>query len=338
MYVRTHPLPVELFETLSRISSSKSQFDERTSIWLTILEFIDISRKDVDSIKKAMQRKHISVTDVLDTGMTPIAFALRHFSLPMVQFLLQEGADLFQEGPFGVTPPGFMMALEKLYSDPNMPTSERRILEELLPMDTLIEMAGLSPLHKVVLGINCLDLGELLRLNVCPVDQLDFSGRTALQWAAAKGDATAINHLLEAGAQLECQTRLRSETPLLVACRTGANPEGVRALLAAGADINAVDCYGQTALILAVASPGGRNRIEIAAALLEAGADVNKEQGYAVATPLAYACVGSCIEMVNFLISAGANIEHRDRDGSTILSENPDAPRRLPIFCFSTRF
>jgi ankyrin repeat protein len=239
----------------------------------------------------------------------------------MVQFLLQEGADLFQEGPTGVTPPGFMMALEKLYTDPNMPRSERTILEELLPLDTIIEMAGLSPLHKVVLGIRCLDLGELLRLDVCPVDQMDYSGRTALQWAAAKGDATAIGELLDAGAQLECKTRLRSESPLLLACRTGANPEAVRTLLAAGADINTTDCYGQTPLILAVASPGGRNRIEIAAALLDAGADVNREQGWARATPLTFACVGSSVEMVQFLIGAGADIEHRDRDGSTVLSK-----------------
>lgn len=263
----------------------------------------------------------MAITDVLDTGMTTIAFALRHFSLPMVQFLLQEGADLFQEGPSGVTPPGFMMALEKLHTDPNMPRSERTILEELLPLDTIIEMAGLSPLHKVVLGIRCLDLGELLRLDVCPVDALDYSGRTALQWAAAKGDATAISQLLEAGAQLECKTRLRSESPLLLACRTGTNPEAVRVLLAAGADINTSDCYGQNPLILAVASPGGRNRIEIAAALLDAGADVNMEQGWARATALTFACVAASIEMVQFLIDAGADIGHRDRDGSTVLSK-----------------
>lgn len=264
----------------------------------------------------------MAITDVLDTGMTAIAFALRHFSLPMVQFLLQEGADLFQEGPSGVTPPGFMMALEKLYTDPNMPRSERTVLEEMLPLDTIIEMAGLSPLHKVVLGIRCLDLGELLRLDVCPVDQMDYSGRTALQWAAAKGDAAAISMLLEAGAQLEYKTRLRSESPLLIACRTGANPEAVRTLLAAGANINTTDCYNQTPLILGVAAPGGHDRIDIVGALLDAGADVNNEQGYARATPLAFACVASNMEMVQFLISAGADVNHRDRDGSTILSKN----------------
>lgn len=240
----------------------------------------------------------------------------------MVQFLLQEGADLFQEGPSGVTPPGFMMALEKLYTDPNMPRSERTVLEEMLPLDTIIEMAGLSPLHKVVLGIRCLDLGELLRLDVCPVDQMDYSGRTSLQWAAAKGDAAAISMLLEAGAQLEYKTRLRSESPLLIACRTGANPEAVRTLLAAGADINTTDCYNQTPLILGVAAPGGHDRIDIVGALLDAGADVNNEQGYARATPLAFACVASNMEMVQFLINAGADVNHRDRDGSTILSKN----------------
>lgn len=263
----------------------------------------------------------MSVTDVLDSGMTPIGFALRHFSIPMVRFLLQAGADLFQEGPSGVAPPGFMMALETIYTDPNMPMSDRSLLEELLPLDMIIEMAGLSPLHKVVLGIRCLDLGELLRLDVCPVDKLDYSGRTALHWAAAKGDAAAVTELLAAGAQLECKTRLRSESPLMIACRTGAGPEAVRVLLAAGADVNTNDSYGQTPLCLTAGAPGGRNRIEIAAALLAAGAKVSGEQGYARATPLDFACVGSHVEMVEFLIGAGADIGHHDRDGSTPLSK-----------------
>ncbi|KAI7788295.1 hypothetical protein LA080_012362 [Diaporthe eres] len=278
-----------------------------------------ISRRDVESIKEAVLRKRVSVTDVLDTGMTPIGFALRHFSVPMVRFLLQEGADLFQEGPSGVAPPGFMMALEKIYTDPDMPTSDRTLLEELLPLDTIIEMAGLSPLHKVVLGIRCLDLGELLRLEVCPVDKLDYSGRTALHWAAAKGDAAAVSELLDAGAQIECKTRLRSESPLMIACRTGANPEAVRVLLAAGADVNTHDSYGQTPLCLTAGAPGGHSRIEIAAALLDAGANINVEQGYARATALDFACVGSHFEMVKFLIDAGADIGHHDRDGSTPL-------------------
>lgn len=266
-------------------------------------------------------RKHVSVTDVLDTGMTSIAFALRHFSVPMVRFLLQEGADLFQEGPSGVAPPGFMMALEKIYTDPDMPRSDRTLLEDLLPLDTIIEMAGLSPLHKVVLGIRCLDLGELLRLDLCPVDQLDYSGRTALHWAAAKGDATAVSELLAAGADIECKTRLRAESPLIIACRTAANPEAVRVLLAAGADVHTTDSYGQTPLCLTAGAPGGRGRIEIASALLDAGANVNCQNGYARATPLDFACVGSNYKMVKFLIGAGANVAHHDRDGSTPLSK-----------------
>ncbi|KAK7709350.1 KN motif and ankyrin repeat domain-containing protein 3 [Diaporthe eres] len=302
-----------------RITIISRLFRERRLSLLSKL--VVLNTRDVDSIKEAVLRKRVSVTDVLDTGMTPIGFALRHFSVPMVRFLLQEGADLFQEGPSGVAPPGFMMALEKIYTDPDMPTSDRTLLEELLPLDTIIEMAGLSPLHKVVLGIRCLDLGELLRLEVCPVDKLDYSGRTALHWAAAKGDATAVAELLDAGAQLECKTRLRSESPLMIACRTGANPEAVRVLLAAGADVNTHDSYGQTPLCLTAGAPGGHSRIEIAAALLEAGANINVEQGYARATALDFACVGSHFEMVKFLIDAGADIGHHDRDGSTPLSK-----------------
>lgn len=274
----------------------------------------------------------MAVTDVLDTGMTAIGFALRHFNIDMVQFLLQEGADLFQEGPSGVAPPGFMMALEKIYTDPNIPSTDRTLLEELLPLDTVIEMAGLSPLHKVVLGIRCLDLGELLQLDVCPVDQMDYSGRTALHWAAAKGDATAIQELLDAGAQLECKTRMRSESPLMIACRTGASPKAVRVLLAAGADVNTKDCYRQTPLCLNAGAPEGRARIEIAAALLDAGTNVNWEEGHARATPLDFACVGNNVQMVELLIRAGADFCHHDRDGSTPLSKQyPERPAPFEI-------
>jgi ankyrin repeat protein len=64
--------------------------------------------------------------------------------------------------------------------------------------------------------------------------------------------------------------QLDGATPLHVAAATGAIAE-VRALLAAGVAVDAVDGQGRTALLLAVAE----DRVGVARVLLEAGASPN---------------------------------------------------------------
>ncbi|MSV30233.1 MAG: ankyrin repeat domain-containing protein [Bryobacterales bacterium] len=111
-------------------------------------------------------------------------------------------------------------------------------------------------------------------------------GQTALMWAAAEGHAAVVETLIEAGADF--RARLKAGfTPFLFAVREG-RIGVVRALLKAGADVNetvraeqntgtklasgaGAPRNGTSALVLAVANA----HFELAAALLDAGADPN---------------------------------------------------------------
>jgi uncharacterized protein len=116
-------------------------------------------------------------------------------------------------------------------------------------------------------------------------------GETALMWAAAENHADAIRGLVAAGARVETRSSLMSFsrdkfgdgrsarftvlprggwTALMYAARQDA-PDAVRALAAAGADLDATDPDGTTALTLAVIN----SHYELAAQLLDAGANPN---------------------------------------------------------------
>lgn len=101
----------------------------------------------------------------------------------------------------------------------------------------------------------------------------------------------------------------------------------VRALLAAGADVNARERrYGKTAL-MGVSSP------EVAAVLLAAGAAVDGLDRTGQ-TALFYAAMNGNVPMIEALLRAGANVNARSDSGGTALMEaasngQPEAVRAL---------
>jgi ribosomal protein S11 len=97
-------------------------------------------------------------------------------------------------------------------------------------------------------------------------------GATALTWAL--GDFEKVKLLLDAGAAVDQRTR-EGRTPLHIAAQQPARPEVLRALLAKGADAKAMDVAGMTPLHLA-AGAGAEAYIR---ALVAAGANVNAVSG-----------------------------------------------------------
>ena len=100
----------------------------------------------------------------------------------------------------------------------------------------------------------------------------------------------------------------------------------VKRLVEAGANVNAQDRDGYTALMQA----SGRGHTEIAKLLIEAGADVNAHDIYVPSrggvdyelppsTPLMWASLGGHTEIVKLLIEAGADVNTTDNGGHTAL-------------------
>jgi len=148
-------------------------------------------------------------------------------------------------------------------------------------------------------------IGVLLEAGANPNAADPAMGETALMWAAAENHAEAVTALAAAGAGVNARSARMAFSrdkfgdgrsarftvlprggwpPLLYAVRQNA-PGAVKALLAAGADLNAVDPDGTTALVLAVIN----SHYDLAAQLLDAGADPNIGDGTGM-TPL-YAAV-----------------------------------------------
>lgn len=103
----------------------------------------------------------------------------------------------------------------------------------------------------------------------------------------------------------------RGETPLLVAAIKG-DTERISQLISQGADVNATDYAGWSALHEAC----NRGFYEVSKLLIEAGADVNAK-GLDNDTPLHDACINNHFKLVRLLLRCGAGVDVVNRRGKT---------------------
>ena len=100
----------------------------------------------------------------------------------------------------------------------------------------------------------------------------------------------------------------------LIAAAGRGQTDTVRALIREGADMNATDASGRTAVLAAV---HGRQAGTVRA-LIDLGADVNK-QDQRRDNPLLHAGAEGLLDMVRLLLEAGADIRRTNRFGGTAL-------------------
>ncbi|WP_353272115.1 ankyrin repeat domain-containing protein [Wolbachia endosymbiont (group B) of Apomyelois bistriatella] len=89
----------------------------------------------------------------------------------------------------------------------------------------------------------------------------------------------------------------------------------VKLLVEKGANVNAKDIEGHTALHLAVTE----KRLEIVRELIKSGGNVNAEEYGNKCTPLHLACMIGEKEIVKELVKAGGEIEQADKFGMTAM-------------------
>jgi ankyrin repeat protein len=192
------------------------------------------------------------------------------------------------------------------------------------------DLHGRSALHHAALGADDTTAALALLEAGSAIDAPDDPGATPLALAVDRGLAAVQDALVEAGAS---PARLSAGQALLLAARRG-EAERVSALLALGADPDARDLSGATALHWAAAGLPGR--VEVVEALLRAGATVDATDGAGVTalmrcrhrpavtrallragadpnaatpagrTPLGSATAGGDAEAVRLLLEAGA--------------------------------
>jgi ankyrin repeat protein len=208
-------------------------------------------------------------------GTSALHRAVDRDDLQAAKTLLQAGADAKAANRYGVTP----LSLACTNGDGAMVS----LLLDAGADPNLALPGGETPLMTAA-RTGRVDAVRALLARGADVHATDPKrGQTALMWAAAEGNVEVIEALLKAGAELNA--RLDSGyTAFLFAVREG-RLDAVRTLLKAGADVNdsvpvagrkpgqphGAPRAGTSALHLAV----GNAHYELAAALLDAGADPN---------------------------------------------------------------
>ncbi len=138
---------------------------------------------------------------------------------------------------------------------------------------------GETALHWAARGGSA-EIVELLITTNRDVTVVDVSGQTPLHCAAQSGRLKAARVLISHAADVNAVTTPWKNTPLLLAARMADNPELIRLLIEAGANVNAVDSRGENALHM-IAHFGARHTAETARMLIAAGASalVRNEDG-----------------------------------------------------------
>jgi len=143
------------------------------------------------------------------------------------------------------------------------------------------------------------------------IEARNYFGETALMRAAEHGDIATVQTLIKGGANVNAMDKF-GNTPLLET----SNAEVLRALIQAGADVNARDSSrGWTALMWSASN----GRLEAVQALIEGGADINTADRHG-RTALMQAAYLGYTEVVEDLIRAKANVNVASEDGTSALT------------------
>jgi ankyrin repeat protein len=137
------------------------------------------------------------------------------------------------------------------------------------------------------------------------VNRRDADGTTPLQWAVYNGDVVEARRLVKAGADVSAANDYGA-TPMSLAAEV-ANADMLALLVEGGANADSPNTDGQTAL-MAVARTGN---LAAARLLLDHGATVDAKEHWGGQTALMWASARRHPEMMQLLISKGADVNAR---------------------------
>jgi ankyrin repeat protein len=140
------------------------------------------------------------------------------------------------------------------------------------------------------------------------VNRRNADGSTALQWAVYEGNVAEAQRLVRAGADVSLANKYGA-TPMSLAAEVG-NTNILKILLEAGANADSPNPDGQTAL-MAVARTG---IVAAAQVLLDHRATVDAKEKFGGQTALMWASARRHPEMMQLLISKGADVNARSTD------------------------
>lgn len=173
---------------------------------------------------------------------------------------------------------------------------------------------GCTPLHLSACVEGLPAAVSVLLRHGAEKDAIDNQGRSALHTAVEIGNLRVVHCLLAAGVDSSLRAGDGGDSALDLAA-TGGHTNILRTLAHYGADVNAANALGATALHSAVSA----DQAEAIAALVLIGADLEAKMHEYKFTPLLFACQELSVKALKTLVHLGAKIDVRDTDGDTPL-------------------
>ncbi|KAI9927582.1 hypothetical protein AWENTII_006412 [Aspergillus wentii] len=160
--------------------------------------------------------------------------------------------------------------------------------------------ALITPLHAAAKDSR-MEMAKMLLASGASIDEVSSDGMTALDHAISRQDTEMTVFLLDSGAKPESSST--PETAIQIALRYR-NMEVVKALIAAGADVNTQSLEMSSPLHIAVHMRG----LSVVQMLVQAGADVNATDPLLGITPFHLAVSKGMADIAHYLLENGANL------------------------------
>ena len=197
----------------------------------------------------------------------------------------------------------------------NGEANTRENLRTLFPGPGFIEKSRFTLLHRTVLELNLVKLDILVdSLSRSAINESDTYGRTALFWAARRGDSSTVSLLLKYGADPNKRTP-HGNSPLNTAIASK-HEECARLLLDFGCEIRDRTTHGWIPLHNSCYCGSD---IDIVEKLLDGGVYIDCTTLPSRMTPLIIAAQENHIHIVKYLISQGADLNAADHNGECSL-------------------
>lgn len=256
-------------------------------------------------IEKVLQliKDGASIEKLGESGK-PINIAAKHGHLNVVKALIDSNADIDSS-----------LAMHTAAGNGNL-----EIVKALIAAGGNVNKADgmqYTPIFQAVIGEHY-DVMHALIEAESDLRIKSFGGQSVLYYAVAKGQQTAVDALIEAGADVnekhEIKWYEKPITPLYKASLDG-HASTVKSLLNAGAQIDSEDSDGYTALFAAIFE----GQVEVVRILIKERADVNKRDNDGF-TPIHHAANSGDVRAVDveigkLLINAGAKVNVASKKG-----------------------
>jgi len=236
-------------------------------------------------------------------GYTPIMRAAAAGHLDVVQWLLQQGVPVNQEGVFDSDPLGRLKATPLALACGKNGNVD--VVEELIKNGANVNYTNWGGVSILSIAVDApLEIVKLLVDHGANIYAADKDGQTILAAAAASKSewkADILQYLMDKGANLKPPTG--GGISPIVAAVMSSQVDAVKVLLAHGADPNTRDNFGMTLLMIAAAD--GDEPI-VVTLLAVSGTDVNATARDGKSTALTFAILSNHLSIAGKLRAAGA--------------------------------